>query len=101
MHAKLCTFTLYIITYLYFYHDYKNLVQFNLKDELAKGDHILEIPKLFPPNAEFEELRNYTTPFNTPSLRVSLVFAGGLFGGKINYLYSLSLWKFLYTLPVS
>jgi len=35
------------------------MVQFNLKDELAKGDHILEIPALFPANAEFEKLSNY------------------------------------------
>ena len=50
-----------IIT-LYFYHEYKHVAQFNLKSELAKGDHFLEISKLFPPNAEFQKLCNIKTP---------------------------------------
>jgi hypothetical protein len=41
-------------TNLFFYHDYNNSVQFNLKTELLKGDHIIEIPSLFPVNTEFE-----------------------------------------------
>ncbi|TAH40294.1 MAG: hypothetical protein EYC69_10795 [Bacteroidetes bacterium] len=52
-------------TYLYFYHDYEHMVQFNLKEELAKGDHILDITTLFPPNKEFEKLASFKTPLNS------------------------------------
>jgi hypothetical protein len=58
---------------LYFYHDYKNIVQFNLKDELAKGDHFLQISKLFPPNAEFQKLCNIITPQTNQSMNMLLV----------------------------
>lgn len=51
--------------HLYFYHDYKNQVQFNLDEELAKGDHSIEIPSLFPKNAEFEQLVAFKTPMNS------------------------------------
>ena len=50
---------------LYFYHDYKNQVQFDLKEELLKGDHVLEIPALFPPNGEYQKLVRYKTPLNS------------------------------------
>lgn len=62
---------------LYFYHDYDSNIQFNLTEALAKGDHILNIPDLFPKNPEFERLKSYKTPFNTPVLRVLLVVLGG------------------------
>lgn len=62
--------------YLYFYHDYKHLVKFNLKDELAKGDYLLAIPDLFPPNAEFEKLCSYKTPQNSSAM-MSLVILSG------------------------
>jgi len=62
---------------LYFYHSYESTVQFNLADELSKGDHIINIPNLFPKNLEFERLESYKTPFNTSELRVSLVVLGG------------------------
>ena len=35
--------------YLYFYHDFQYLVTFNLKTELAKGDHVYEILHFFLP----------------------------------------------------
>lgn len=63
---------------LYFYHTYDSSVQFTLAKELAKGDHILEVPTLFPSNSEFERLKTYKTPFNTPYLRLALVLMGGL-----------------------
>jgi hypothetical protein len=62
---------------LYFYHSYESTVQFNLTEELSKGDHIINIPDLFPKNLEFERLESYKTPFNTPELRVLLVILGG------------------------
>lgn len=65
--------------HLYFYHQYKNTVKFNLEKELAKGDHAIEIQRLFPFNSEFEKLANYKTPQNTIALRLFLLFSGGLF----------------------
>jgi len=67
-----------IIT-LYFYHDYTHPIQFKLKEELGKGDHFFEIPKIFPPNEEFQRLLNYRIPQNTPALQYFLLFCGGLF----------------------
>ena len=64
---------------LYFYHQYKNVVKFTLKEELAKGDHIIDIQTLFPPNDEFEKLANYKIPQNSNILRLLLVMLGGLF----------------------
>ncbi len=64
---------------LYFYHDYRQTVRFDIQAELAKGDHILELPPLFPPNAEFEALRTYATPHNSLPLKLFLMAAAGLF----------------------
>jgi tetratricopeptide (TPR) repeat protein len=33
---------------LYYFHDYNRSVQFDLKEELAKGDRVLSIPDMFP-----------------------------------------------------
>lgn len=51
--------------YLYFYHDYSHEVVFNLEEELAKGDHVIAMPPLFPENPEYEALRTYKTPINS------------------------------------
>lgn len=64
---------------VFFYHDYANGMSFNLKEELAKGDHQLSINELFSENEEFEELKTYITPFNTPWLRFALAFVGFFF----------------------
>lgn len=61
---------------LYFYHSYDQEVRFDLTTELSKGDHVMAIPELFPENAEFEELKSYKTPFNTPELRITLALLG-------------------------
>ena len=63
---------------LYFYHNFDSTVQFNLSDELAKGDRTIEVSGLFPVNSEFERLKSYKTPFNTPVLRILLVVIAGL-----------------------
>ncbi|MFT6998387.1 MAG: hypothetical protein ACJAQ4_002148 [Cryomorphaceae bacterium] len=63
---------------LFFYHDFEQSIRFNLEEELAQGDHFLSIPELFPANAKFERLVEYTTPFNTPILRIGLALTGGL-----------------------
>ena len=33
---------------LYYFHDYNRSVQFDLKEELRKGNHVLNIPDMFP-----------------------------------------------------
>lgn len=64
--------------HLYFYHHYQTTVQFNIQEELKKGDHIIAIETLFPPNDEFEKLRNYKTPKNSNLIGVFLVCSGGI-----------------------
>ncbi len=61
------------IVSLYFYHNFDTLVQYALTDELSKGDHIINIPEIFPKNSEFERLVNFKTPSNTVALRILLV----------------------------
>lgn len=63
---------------LFFYHSYDAAVQFSLAEELAKGDRTIDVPGLFPSNLEFERLKSFKTPFNTPVLRISLVAMAGL-----------------------
>ncbi|CAN5423276.1 hypothetical protein BH11BAC1_BH11BAC1_22980 [soil metagenome] len=75
------------IAYLYFYHDYKQQVQFILADELAKGNHFIEIPALFPPNKEFKELKNFQTPMNSAVIDRFLIFCVMLF--SISFFYFL------------
>ncbi|MFT5858588.1 MAG: hypothetical protein ACI865_000676 [Flavobacteriaceae bacterium] len=64
---------------LHFYHDYSTVVGFNIMEELAKGNHAIDIISLFPVNTEFEQLKTYVTPFNTPSLRIALSLLGLFF----------------------
>ncbi len=64
---------------LYFYHDYKHEVKFNLQEELAKGDHVLQIPALFPTNNEYEKLKHYKIPQNNLAILAFLYFCGGIF----------------------
>ncbi len=64
---------------LFFYHQYKETVQFNIKEELKKGDHIIAIETLFAKNIEFEKLRNYKTPKDSIVIGVFIVASAGLF----------------------
>ena len=64
---------------LYFYHNYKHRVKFNLKEELAKGDHFFEVPTLFPKNKEFERLSEFKTPLNSKEIDRFLMFSSCLF----------------------
>jgi hypothetical protein len=68
---------------LYFYHDYKHVVQYNLKQELAKGDHYFEISKIFPPNLEFQKLLAHKIPQNTPALQMLLALFSALFSFSV------------------
>ncbi|TNE82068.1 MAG: hypothetical protein EP332_01965 [Bacteroidetes bacterium] len=58
---------------LFFYHNYDTTVHFSLSDELAKGDHTLNVPELFPINSEFEKLAAFKTPSNNLQIRISLI----------------------------
>lgn len=64
---------------LYFYHNYKKTVQFNINEEFKKGDHIIAIETLFPPNLEFEKLRNFKTPKDSIFIGVFIVACAGFF----------------------
>jgi len=67
------------LVYLYFYHDYKHQVKFDLKQELAKGNHSFEIPSLFPANREYQKLLDYKTPINSVAVDSFLRFSFCLF----------------------
>lgn len=64
---------------LYFYHDYRKSVQFNLSKELKKGNHSIAIETLFPHNPEFEKLRNFKTPKDSNLIGVFILAFGGFF----------------------
>lgn len=36
------------LIYLYHFHNYENVVVINLEDELKKGEHIIDLPSIFP-----------------------------------------------------
>ncbi len=50
--------------HLYFYHDMREHVTFDLKAELAKGDRTVAMASLFGPRPEFDALLAYRTPFH-------------------------------------
>lgn len=58
---------------LYFYHDFKHYKEFNLKTELAKGNHTIEMLDIFPSNIEYKRLINFKTPFNNIYMRLFLI----------------------------
>lgn len=64
--------------YLNFYHDYKHQIKFNLKEELAKGDHFYKIPDLFPKNAEYQRLIDFQIPQNNRTIMLFMAFCGAL-----------------------
>lgn len=64
---------------LFFYHDFENTVQFNLKEELQKGDHIIALEKLFPHNPEFEKFLNFKTPKDSNLIGLFIVASAGFF----------------------
>jgi penicillin V acylase-like amidase (Ntn superfamily) len=45
------------VVYLYHYHNFENVVTLDLAEELAKGEHVVEMPGLFPKNPAFEQYR--------------------------------------------
>jgi hypothetical protein len=79
------------LIYLYFYHDYTHCVSFDLRRELAKGDHNLLMLSLFPPNAEYERFVRHKTPFNSMALVGLLLGLGGFLAVGAVWLFVL--WK--------
>jgi hypothetical protein len=59
--------------HLFFYHDFGERVTFDLKEELAKGDHAVEMASLFSERPEYAALLSYRTPFHQPWLFWTLV----------------------------
>ena len=51
-------------THLFFYHDFRERITFDLKQELAKGDRTVDMASLFGEKPEFEALKCYITPFH-------------------------------------
>lgn len=49
---------------LYFYHDMRESVTFDLQEELAKGDRRIDMASLFGPRPEYDRLKSYLTPFH-------------------------------------
>ena len=70
---------------LYFYHDYSHRVQFNIRDELAKGDHFYEVASLFPLNAEYQKLIDFKTPVNSSAIHWTLLICLCLFAFSFPY----------------
>jgi hypothetical protein len=60
------------LIYLYFYHDYRRCVTFDLQRELAKGDHSILMSSLFPPNPEYIRFTQFKTPAISIGMRLTL-----------------------------
>ncbi len=67
------------LIHLYFFHDFSKRITFNLKDELAKGDHSYEFVKLFPDNKNYQRFLAYKTPQNNIVIFSFIVACGLLF----------------------
>ncbi|MEO8590625.1 MAG: hypothetical protein ABI432_14720 [Flavobacteriales bacterium] len=61
------------LVHLYFYHDFTEVRTFNLKKELAKGDHEMAMGSLFSRKPEYERLVAYVTPFHQRGLFYALL----------------------------
>lgn len=90
---------------LYFYHAYDKTVQFNLKDELTKGDHRIALEPLFPLNAQFENLKTYKTPLNSDGVKLillggALIFLLTALTGIFVYLRNRMNKQFLWFIPI-
>jgi len=64
---------------LYFYHDFQHPITFSLKSELAKGDHVLQMPGIFPTNTEYQKFLSYKIPQNNATMLSFVLMGSGLF----------------------
>jgi len=67
------------LIHLYFFHDFSRSITFNLKEELAKGEHYFEMEELFPGNSNYLRFIDYKTPQNSKLLFWFIVAVGFLF----------------------
>jgi hypothetical protein len=67
------------LIHAFFFHDFSRRITFNIKEELAKGEHAFEMAELFSGNQNFERFLDYKTPQNSRYLFVFIVAAGILF----------------------
>lgn len=66
--------------HLYYFHDFDRVVTFNLAEELKKGERVLDIPSLFPANAEADAFaaKNRRDPGWTPGIAAVVALATGV-----------------------
>jgi uncharacterized protein (TIGR03435 family) len=66
--------------HLYYFHDFERAVTFDLAEELKKGERVLDIPSLFPPNADAEAfaMKHRREAGWTPGIPVVVALATGL-----------------------
>jgi hypothetical protein len=67
------------LTHIYFYHDFTKGITFDLKSEMAKGNHEFALAELFPENKNFEKFLNYKTPQNSQVIFIFIIASGLLF----------------------
>jgi len=67
------------VIHTYFFHDYTLCKTFNLKEELAKGDHSYTFSELFPENKAYQKFLNYKTPQNNKLIFFFIIACGLLF----------------------
>lgn len=67
------------LIHLYFFHDFSKRITFNLKEELAKGDHSFNFTELFPDNKKYQRFLTYKTPQNSIVIFAFIVACGLLF----------------------
>lgn len=67
------------LVHLYFFHDFSKRVTFNLKEELAKGDHAYDLSTIFPGNQQYQKFIAYQTPQNSRLIFIFILAAALLF----------------------
>jgi hypothetical protein len=73
--------------YLYFFRDYKQVIKFNLNEELVKDNHSLVVPDLFPENKKGQDfLKNY----NAVSNELDLLKNDDIFNDSLRYDFVIS-----------
>ncbi|HRF81840.1 MAG TPA: hypothetical protein PL070_17310, partial [Flavobacteriales bacterium] len=66
--------------HLFFYHEFSEVVTFDLKEELAKGDRTIDMASLFGPRPEYDRLLGYLSPFHQRWLFWTLLALAGIAG---------------------
>jgi hypothetical protein len=67
------------LIHLYFFHDFTRSITFNLKEELAKGEHSFEMAEMFSGNLNYQRFVGFKTPLNNRYLFLFMVVVGMLF----------------------